>query len=120
MDLNSKQIRTKIAIEKMSFFFDIDPLWATSIAMVESSLGVNQKSQTGCLGVFQMSLIAMKDLRLSMIDSDDLVDIACGILFLRLLLKRWKTIEEATKHFCDPDDRDFYLDRVKQYMEEFK
>jgi len=64
-----------------------------------------------------MSTIAMKDLLLSMRNiDDDMVDIVCGIAFLRLLLKRWGTIEKATEHFCDPADRNFYLDRVKHYM----
>lgn len=121
MKLNQKQIETKTKIELFSTLFEIDSNWATSIAMVESSLGLKQKSPTGCRGVFHMSTIAMKDIWLLMdkID-DDLADIVCGILFLRLLKKRWKTIEEATNHFCNPNDRDFYLDRVKDYMRSFK
>ena len=120
MKLNQKQIETKTKIELFSRLFDIDPKWATSIAMVESSLGTLQQSPTGCLGVFQMSGIAMKDLQQAMqtID-DDLVDIVCGIAFLRLLLKRWKTIEGATNHFCDPGDRYFYWQKVKHNMEIF-
>lgn len=85
--------------------------------MVESSLGEKQKSSTGCLGVFQMSRIAMMDLLQSMETlDDDLIDIVCGIAFLKLLLNRWETIEEATNHFCDPGDRSFYFDRVKSFM----
>jgi hypothetical protein len=119
--LNQKQLDTKSKIESISSIIGIDPTWATSIAMVESSLGLNQLSRTGCKGVFQMSLIAMKDLLLSMSDSDDdLVDIICGMLFLRLLLKRFGSIDEATLHFCDPKDKSFYLNRVQQYMKEFK
>lgn len=117
--LNQEQIENKVKIEFFSRLFGIDPKWATSVGMVESSLGMKQKSPTGCRGVFQMSTIAMKDLLQSMeANDDDLVDIVCGLAFLRLLLRRWRTIEEATNHFCDPDDRDFYLKRVKEYMEE--
>ncbi|MFH1491140.1 MAG: hypothetical protein ABII06_19710 [Pseudomonadota bacterium] len=117
MELNQKQLETKAKIELFARLFNIDPLWAAAVAMTESSLGIAQKSPTGCLGVFQMSTIAMKDLLQSMAEiDDDMVDIVCGVAFLRLLLRRWKTIEEATKHFCDPADRGFYLDRVKFYM----
>ena len=116
--MTPKQIETKIKIDFFARLFGIDPQWATAIAMVESALGEKQRSPTDCLGVFQMSTIAMKDLLQNMewMD-DDLVDIACGVAFLRLLLKRWSTVEEATNHFCDPADRGFYFNRVKQYME---
>jgi membrane-bound lytic murein transglycosylase MltF len=120
-NLTQKQIETKVKIEFFARLFGVDPKWAVAIAMVESSLGLAQKSPTGCSGVFQMSTIAMKDLLLSMRDiDDDMVDIVCGIAFLRLLLKRWKTIEKATEHFCDPNDRSFYLQRVLEfrYMDE--
>lgn len=119
--LTRKQAETKAKIEQVADLLDVNPSWATAIAMTESSLGEFQKSPTGCLGVFQMSSIAMKDLLQEMEKKDDdTVDIVCGILFLRLLLKRWKTIGEATIHFCDPVDRNFYLERVYRYMEEFK
>jgi len=118
MTLTEKQIENKVKIEFFSKLFGIDPSWATAVGFVESSLGLNQKSPTGCRGVFQMSNIAMKDLLQSMetID-DDLIDIVCGVAFLRLLLKRWGSIDEATAHFCDPNDRNFYIDRVRKYME---
>lgn len=117
--MTPKQIESKVKIEFLSRIFDIDPQWAVAIAFVESSLGLNQVSPTGCRGVFQMSNIAMKDLLQSMeaID-DDLVDIICGIAFLRLLLKRWGSIDEATAHYCDPADRGFYVERVRQHMRE--
>ena len=120
MDLNKKQQETKEKIEQLAEIFGIDPNWALGIAMVESSLGLHQKSPTGCRGVFQMSGIAMKDLLYSMeaID-DDLIDIACGISFLWLLLKRCGTEEKATAHYCDPNDLDFYLDRVEKFKAEF-
>jgi hypothetical protein len=120
MDLNKKQQETKEKIEQLAEIFGVDPNWALGIAMVESSLGLHQKSPTGCRGVFQMSGIAMKDLLYSMeaID-DDLIDIACGISFLWLLLKRWGTEEKATAHYCDPNDLDFYLDRVEKFKAEF-
>ena len=116
--LNERQVETRAKIEAMAALFGIDPKWAVAIALVESSLGENQKSPTGCKGVFQMSTIAMKDLLLSMeTKDDDLVDIACGVAYLRLLLRRWKTVGGATIRFCDPKDRDFYLQRTLEYME---
>ena len=121
MNLNEKQTDIKEKIFKLAEIFGIDPSWAMGVAMVESSMGLHQKSPTGCRGVFQMSGIAMKDLLYEMEHyDDDLIDIACGILFLRLLLKRWGTQEEATKHYCDPNDRDFYMDRTKRFQNEFK
>jgi membrane-bound lytic murein transglycosylase MltF len=121
MTLTQRQIDIKEKVEFFATVFGIDPLWAAAVAMTESSLGQNQKSPTGCRGVFQMSGIAMKDLLQDMekVD-DDLVDIACGVAFLRLLLKRWKSIDSATKHYCDPLDRNFYIDRVHVFMEDFK
>ena len=117
IELNPKQIETKAKIEQIAGIFGIDPKWAVAMAMTESSLGLNQKSPTGCRGVFQMSQIAMKDLLQAMetVD-DDLIDIFAGIAFLRLLLKRHGSIEAATGHFCDPADRDFYINRVLDYM----
>jgi len=103
----------------MAKFFDLDPVWATSVALTESSLGLNQVSPTGCKGVFQMSSMAMFDLTAEMaIKNEDLVDIACGMAFLYLLLKRHKSIKKATEHFCDPKDKKMYLKRVKKYMKE--
>jgi len=120
MTLNDKQLETKSKIESLSSIINIDPVWAVSIAMVESSLGLFQKSHTSCRGVFQMSSIAMKDLLLEMENiDDDLVDLLCGMLFLRLLLQRHGSIEKATSHFCDPDDRSFYINKVFDYMKEF-
>ena len=117
--LSPKQTETKTKIEFFSKLFGIDPKWAVSIAMIESSLGHSQISPTGCKGVFQMSTIAMKDLLQAMKNADDdLIDIVCGIAFLRLLLKRWGSIEKATDHYCDPKDRSFYLSRVQYYMEQ--
>ena len=52
-------------------------------------------------------------------NDDDMIDIMCGVLFLRLLIKRHKSIDAATEHFCDPKDRHFYLQKVKGYMTEF-
>jgi hypothetical protein len=121
MILSQKQLGTKAKIELLAHLFDLDPKWASAIAMAESSLGKFQKSRTNCRGVFQMSSIAMQDLLLSMEKSDDdLVDIVCGLAFLKLLMTRWKTLEEATLHFCDPMDRGFYLNRVKDYMAAFE
>ena len=117
--MTPKQIENKVKIEFFSKLFGVDPVWTVAVAFVESSLGLNQKSPTGCRGIFQMSGIAMKDLLQSMeVADDDLVDIVCGIAFLRLLLKRWGSIDEATAHYCDPADRGFYVERVRQYMRE--
>ena len=117
--MNKRQLEIKARVEIVARLFKIDPVWAVAIAMVESSLGENQVSRTGCKGIFQMSTIAMRDLLNSMAEiDDDLVDICCGVAFLRLLLKRWKTIEKATEHYCDPKDAYFYVERVKKYMGE--
>ena len=67
-----------------------------------------------------MSSIAMKDLLLEMEKSDDdLIDLLCGMLFLRLLLSRHGSIEKATSYFCDPKDRSFYVVKVLNYMKSF-
>jgi len=119
MNLNDKQNQVKADIEKMAEIFGIDPNWAVAVALTESSLGLNQMSPTGCRGVFQISSIAMQDLWLLMGQYDDeLVDIVCGIAFLRLLLRRWGSINTATAHYCAPLDRNLYIDRVRNYMKE--
>jgi hypothetical protein len=118
--MNPDQLSKKRLIEHVSILAGIDPVWASAVAMVESSLGMNQKSSTGCRGVFQMSSIAMKDLLQEMEkNDDDLIDILCGIAFLKLLYKRHGSIEMATLRYCDPNDRHFYWDRVKYWMEKF-
>ena len=117
MVLNQKQIETKTKIELLANLFNVPPKWAVAVAMVESSLGLNQVSPTGCSGVFNMSSIAMRDLMYLMRnDDDDLVDIVCGLLFLKLLMKRWGIVEKAIEHFCDPKDKPFYLSKVRDYM----
>ena len=121
MNLSIKQVETKRKIVAIANVLEVDPAWAVAMAMTESSLGENQKSPTGCKGVFQMSSIAMKDLLQEMEKhDDDLIDIACGVAFLHLLLRRHKTIEAATGRFCDPKDRDFYVKRMLAFMKEFK
>jgi hypothetical protein len=121
MNLAAVQTANKDTIEAISAIVGIDPDWAVAIALVESSLGLNQMSTTGCRGVFQMSSIAMKDLLLSMDNKDDdMIDILCGIAFLWLLYKRHGSIEAATNKYCDPADRGFYWNRVNGYMEQFK
>jgi hypothetical protein len=118
--MNEKQKQVRADIIRLAEFLGVDPAWACAIAEVESSLGINQKSPTGCLGVFQMSSIAMKDLLWEMAKQDDeTVDICCGVLFLRLLLKRHGTIEQATAKYCDPKDRHFYVPKVLKLMEQF-
>jgi hypothetical protein len=121
VNLTEKQLQTKEKIEAVARLLGLDPAWAVAVAMTESSLGLQQKSPTGCKGVFQMSSIAMTDLLLEMEGmNDDWIDILCGLAFLSLLFKRWKNIEDATLHFCDPRDREFYLNRVKAFQEEFE
>jgi membrane-bound lytic murein transglycosylase MltF len=118
--LTTAQRQTKATIEEMADFFGLDPDWCAAVAMVESSLGAHQRSPTGCVGVFQMSSIAMKDLLQSMPSiGDDRIDIACGVAFLALLRRRWGTEADATAHFCDPKDRGVYLPRVERYRAAF-
>lgn len=115
--MNTKQRETRAKIKEVARLVGVDPAWAVAVALTESSLGVNQKSPTGCRGVFQMSLIAMKDLLQEMEKADDdMVDICCGVLFLRLLLSRHKSIEAATAKYCDPKDVSFYVPKVMGLM----
>lgn len=121
MIINKRQADTSSTIQKISEILGVDSKWTVAVAFVESSLGENQKSPTGCRGVFQMSSVAMKDLLLEMEKKDDdLIDICCGILFLRVLLRRHGSIEAATAKFCDPNDRGFYVDRVMKHTGEFR
>jgi membrane-bound lytic murein transglycosylase MltF len=118
MKLNEEQQSNKNTLEQIANIVGIDPRWVVAVGMVESSLGMNQKSPTGAKGVFQLTSIAMKDLLLSMdAQDDDLVDMLCGVAFLWLLFKRHGSIEEATMRYCDPKDRDFYWKRVQRYIE---
>jgi len=117
MDLTGKQQETKDKIIQFSTLLGVDPAWTVAVAKVESTLGLAQKSPTGARGVFQMTGIAMKDLLQEMEKhDDDLVDICCGILFLRLLLRRHGSIEAATAKYCDPNDRHFYVPKVLKLM----
>ncbi len=107
-------------IKALAMIYEVPAAWALAIAEQESNLGEYQLSKTGAKGVFQMTRIAMLDLLQEMVRrDDDLIDISCGILFLRLLLRRHGSIEEATPKFCDPKDRGFYvpavLDKMKKY-----
>lgn len=121
MTLDDRQKATLAKIRKAAELLGVDPDWSSSIAMVESALGRYQLSRTGAKGVFQMTSIAMKDLLNEMQrQDDDLIDIVCGILFLRLLLKRHKTEDAATARYCDPRDRGFYIDRMKRFKKELQ
>ncbi|MDP2704980.1 MAG: transglycosylase SLT domain-containing protein [bacterium] len=123
MKLNKKQKEVCAKIEIIAQLAGIDPTWAQAVAMTESSLGLHQKSPTDARGVFQMTPIAMKDLLLEMekSDSDDeFIDIVCGVAFLRVLLNRWGSIDDATMHYCDPLDRHFYVKRVADYIKQLK
>lgn len=120
IQLIKRQLETKAKIEKIASAMGIDLLWAVSIAMTESSLGLKQSSPFGCVEVFQMSTIAMRDLLDSMhYGEDDTVDIACGLAFMYLLLKRHGSVEKATEKYCDPKDRETYSERVRSYMKVF-
>lgn len=120
IQLNAKQQDIKAKIKRVSESVGLDSNWALGIAMTESSLGMAQKSPTGCRGVFQMSGIAMKDLVLEMERSDgDEIDILCGVAFLLLLNRRHGSIEAATSKYCDPNDRVFYVDRVMKFRAQF-
>jgi membrane-bound lytic murein transglycosylase MltF len=104
-------------ITRLSKALGIDTSWALAIAEQESSLGENQLSPTGAKGVFQMTRIAVLDLlQESQKMDDDMIDICFGLLFLRLLLKRHGSIEEATGHYCDPNDKDKYVPSVIKKM----
>jgi membrane-bound lytic murein transglycosylase MltF len=122
MKLEEKQLDVKTKIDALTEMLGLPSSWPASIAMTESSLGLNQKSPTGCVGVFQLSSIAMKDLQLEMRKHDDeWIDILCGIAFLHLLYKRFNgDIATATEHFCDPNDRDFYTNRMLHYRDELE
>ena len=110
----------KLTIEELSLALGVDPSWALAIAEQESSLGEHQLSPTGAKGVFQMTRIAVLDLlQESQKKDDDLIDICFGLLFLRLLLKRWGTVEEATGHYCDPSDKHFYVPAVIKKMAKY-
>ena len=118
--MTRRQMETKQKIEDLSGIFGVDPKWAVAIAMTESSLGERLKSPTGCRGVFQMSTIAMRDLLQRMEEQTPkgiLAGIVCGLIYMSILFDRFGSMDAATLHFCDPKDRHFYLDRVKQYME---
>lgn len=120
MLLNKKQMDVKEKIEIFSKLIGVDPILSDAVGFVESSFGMNQKSPTGCRGVFQMSSIAMKDLLWEMENvGDEWEDICCGILYLRILLRRHKDVKLAVSKFCDPKDRSFYVERVIEAMKEF-
>jgi membrane-bound lytic murein transglycosylase MltF len=120
MELKKKQIETLEKIKMIAPCLGIDPKLAAAIAFVESSLGMFQLSKTGARGVYQLTSIAMKDLLIGMEeDNDDIEDIACGILFIRKLLRRHKgDVDKVISKYCDPNDRGFYVDKVKALMKE--
>lgn len=112
---------TKDKIKIFSRLFGVDPAYALAVAKVESNMGKYQRSHTGARGVYQMTTIAMRDLWLEMEkQDDDIVDIAIGILFLRLLKQRWGTEEVGIHYFCDPKDRNFWVPKVKIEMEKYR
>ena len=121
MNLLVKQIAVKDKITAVAKVIGLDPALAAAVALTESSLGEQKLSPTGCRGAFGMSHIAMEELYRLMKDSnEDWYGILCGIAFLLAMLHQWKTVDDALAHYCDPKDRDFYVGRVKGYMEVFK
>jgi len=121
LPLNGKQEAVLESVRSIAKVLGVSQEWASAIALTESSLGLKQKSPTGCRGVFQMSSVAMKDLLWEMenVQEDETIDICCGILYLKLLLKRHLTVEKATGKYCDPNDREFYVPKVMRLMKEF-
>jgi hypothetical protein len=112
---------TEDKIKAVCDLLGVNPNWAMAVAKVESAMGKYQKSPTGARGVFQMTSIAMKDLLWAMEKrDDDMIDVCCGVLFLRLLLRRWKTESEATKRYCDPNDMATYVPKVLMLMEQLE
>lgn len=117
MILTQKQKDLKRAIELYSEMFGVDPDLAVAISLTESSLGLNPISPTKARGPFHMTTIAAKDV---LYNGDEFELMILGLLFLRLLKRRWGNMDDAISHFCDEKDRWFYVDRVKGYREEFK
>jgi hypothetical protein len=118
--MTDRQKATIEKIRKLAPIIGVDTSWALAIADQESSLGEHQLSPTGAKGDFQMTRIAILDLLAeSQKKDDDLIDICFGLLFLRLLLRRWGTIEEATGHYCDPNDKHFYVPSIMAKMRKY-
>ena len=116
------QEEVKKKIFQISKLAEIDPALALAISDIESKHGLFQKSPTGARGIFQMTTIAMKDLLLAMESkSDDIIDIFCGIAFLRLLSTRWKDDEQKTiEKFCSPADRSWYVPKVLELADQYR
>lgn len=119
IQLSQHQLEIREKIQQISSLIGDDPIFASAVALVESSLGLQLKSPTGAKGVFGMTSIAMKDLLQEMDKKgNEVIGILCGLAFLHLLTKRHKTLDKVVLHFCNPADFDFYLPRVKEYMKE--
>ena len=117
--LNDKQIANKGMIEAFAQLQRIPPAWAVAVAMEESSLGLKMLSLTKAKGLFGDTSAAMMDV-LNMCQYDPVVSASAGGAYLHVLLDRFKDIETATFHYPDPKDRDWYVKKVMDYMEEFK
>lgn len=121
MELSDRQVTILSFIRVVAKLANVDPDVAAGVAMTESALGDAQRSPTGAKGVFQLTSIAMKDLLQAMErKDDDVIDVLCGIAFLHLLTERHGGTEKALPHYCDPNDRGFYMDRVMRYAKELK
>jgi membrane-bound lytic murein transglycosylase MltF len=119
MKLSQQQLKIKSLIDQITLAIGDDPILSVAVALVESSLGLQLKSPTGAKGVFQLTSIAMKDLFQEMDKKgNEAIGILCGLAFIHLLLKRHKTISEVILHYCDPNDYEFYLQRIKDRMKE--
>jgi hypothetical protein len=115
------QEEVKRAIFQVAKIVGIDPAVAMAVSEIESKHGMYQKSKTGARGIFQNTLISMKDLLLKMEESsDDIIDICVGICFLRLLFVRHKDWMTALSKYCDPNDRDWYPAKALKLADEYR
>jgi len=115
------QGEVKEAIFKIAKIVGVDPGIALAVSHIESRHGVHLKSKTGALGVFQMTSIAVRDLHHSMATpGHEIIGICAGICFLSLLMKRHEDLRKALDKYCDPNDREWYADRVIRLANEYR
>lgn len=99
----------------------VDPAVAMAISEIESQHGMYRQSPTGARGVFQMTSIAMKDLLIEMAEPDrQALGICCGVAFIRLLMTRHEDELTAISKYCDPDDREWYPEKVLRLAEKYR
>lgn len=91
---------------------------AVAIAQVESAMGKYLLSRTGARGIFQLTSIAMRDMLEAMArPKHERTGILCGLAFLCLLQDRWTDLDTIVRHYCDPDEKEAYLAKVHEFME---